>query len=187
MISITNEQIDRIQSELSRVPVDSKKALVRAINKSLRKIRMEMIRSTRKNYHTDNKRIMATLKIKNARANKLESMIESRGRPLPLSYFKVRYKSAGKNKGSYLHAKVRKDGGGYIRYAFGAVMKSGHVGIFARKDINNSRSKIKQLYSPSVPEMLGHKSVEKLYEDKAAKIIDQCVEAEINKALGGNA
>ena len=62
---------------------------------------------------------------------------------------------------------------------FVAQMKSGHVGIFERKD----NRKIKELFAPAVPTMVGNEEVMKSVEERINEIVNKRIDHGIERLL----
>ena len=75
-------------------------------------------------------------------------------------------------------------------------MKSGHIGIFERKEGEYSASrgsgqnkhteKLKELLSPAVPQMVGNDTVMQTVEDRVNEVINQRIDHEIDRLLSKN-
>ena len=65
--------------------------------------------------------------------------------------------------------------------AFIAIMKSGHKGVFERE--GDESLPIKQLYGPSVPQMIKNEEIMKKINDEANETLQKRIEAEINNIL----
>ena len=61
-------------------------------------------------------------------------------------------------------------------------MKSGHIGIFERKQ----GGKIKELLSPAVPQMVGNDEVMSTIENRVNEVINQRIDYEIERLLNQN-
>ena len=61
-------------------------------------------------------------------------------------------------------------------------MKSGHIGIFERKQ----EGKIKELLSPAVPQMVGNDKVMSMVESRVNEVINQRINHEIERLLNQN-
>ena len=114
----------------------------------------------------------------------------SAGGGIELSKYKVSPKTPvryrGKSRSPRVYkAGVKKDGG--IKpldgdpKSFVAVMKSGHVGVFTRK--NGKSLPIKQLYGPSVPQIVKNEDIMSKINKEASETLQKRIDAEINNIL----
>lgn len=72
--------------------------------------------------------------------------------------------------------------------AFTATMQSGHTGIFTRTGgvTRTGGDEIRELYGPSVPQMLGHETVSAALMEKAVAALDAAAERSVLEILSGN-
>ena len=69
---------------------------------------------------------------------------------------------------------------------FIATMKNGHRGIFQRKSTNRKEStRIQDLKTVSIPQMLGSKSIQEYIDKKAPEILEKNMDREIERILKG--
>lgn len=186
MITIDEKGLAEAQKLLANMPKAVPKAAARAINRAATAAKTEAWKQIKNTYTIKRARVSkAWDKIKKATASNLSAKLISRGPVMALSYFKTKPKSPPKRRPKNpVYAQVRHDGGGPIRGAFVARMKSGHTGVFHRKNGNKSYP-IQQNYGPSVPQMLGSKTVSAFIEERASAVLNQRFEHEINAILNG--
>ncbi|MDD3488757.1 MAG: hypothetical protein PHR62_02595 [Paludibacter sp.] len=82
---------------------------------------------------------------------------------------------------------------GNEKNVFVAQMKSGHIGIFQRKEgkyssrrgegKNKHTETLKELFSPAVPTMVGNEKVMQTVEDRVNEVINQRIDHEIERLL----
>lgn len=208
MITMTNEQIDRVDALLSSVKNGTKVVFNNAINRSVDSVRTEANRQISDKYNISKSDIRAhhNIHLKKSNVNNLQGEVLYSGSKIPLIRFGVSNKSP--NSGKSLRVTVLKGaGGGEFTNAFVAKMRSGHVGIFER--INgtqmNSRQSKKgninkhtqaigadypnksrdQFYGPSVSEMVGAARVRDSIEQRAQEVFHNRVNHEINRIING--
>jgi len=72
-------------------------------------------------------------------------------------------------------------------HAFVASMSSGHTGIFERTggSTSNKKDELRELYSPSLPEMLGNEEVAETLTKEAMKDFDQDLDQAVQRILSG--
>ena len=186
MIAIDEKGLAEAQKLLADMPKAIPKAAARAINRAATAAKTEAWKQVKKDYTIKRARVSkAWDKISKATASNLSAKLISRGSVMPLSYFRIKPKSPPKRRPKNpVYAQVRNDGGGTIRSAFVARMKSGHTGIFHRKNGNKSYP-ILQNFGPSVPQMLASKSVSAFIEERASEILNKRFEHEVNAILNG--
>lgn len=183
MITISADQIERAEILLKRVPNGAPKAVVAALNRASQGARTDAIKKARERYHIKAKDVRNTMQITKATYNDMTTTIRASGSPIALSRFKISPTKPVKRRKKPVVARVVRGAGGPIVKVFVARVKSGHVGVFKRA--GKSRLPIKQLYGPSVPQMLGHESVTKYLEEKALERLEERFEHEISRLLRG--
>lgn len=179
MIQFDENQLRRAQEILRHVPNKIPQAVASAINRATESARTAAVKKAREDYIIQAGRVRETIDISKASSSNLSARVRARGRPRALTYFKTNPKAPKKMpRGSQLFAQVKRSGGGTIKGAFVAKMRSGHVGVF-----NRSGSRLVQRYGPSVPQMLESQTVSKFVQNKAVEVLDKRLEHEINRIL----
>lgn len=183
MITIDESQIEHAKKVLASVPDGVEKAAASALNRAAEHARTQAKRKVRETYTVKMNRLDERMDVKRANQKNLFASVQSKGRPVVLSYFNVRPgQPLNKRTTRLVYAQVRRDGGGTIRKVFVARTKSGHIGVFRRTD-GNKRLPIKQLYAPSLPQMLGTKSVSDFALDAAMQVLPVRFDHEISRLL----
>lgn len=184
MIEIKAEQMERVQAMLGRIPGAVPKAVANAINRAAQGGRTDAVKKVREEYTITAGWIRETMEIRQANSANLSASIISRGRPRALTYLKIRPGKPTKRKPKDgVFAQVKRGAGGPIAKSFVAKMASGHVGVFNREGAK--RFPIVQRYGPSVPQMIGSKSVRTFVEEGAQRRLDERLDHEINRILKG--
>lgn len=181
MIELNVEQMDRLETALADIPEKIPRAAARAINRAAYTARTEAARKVREEYVIKHGDVIKTIKIYPASEDDLAATVISRGTVIPLIKFKVSPQRPQPRRKIPLKATVKRGEGGPIPRAFTAQMKSGYVGVFER--VGKPRLPIRQLYGPSVPQMIGNPSVSEWVEEKALEKLDERLEHEIERAL----
>jgi len=175
MIEFNASQIERVERLLGGIPGALPKAQASAINRSLTTARAEIVRAVRKEYVIKAEDVRGTIKVTNATASAPIGRIKSMGGPIPLIKFDV-------SKDNPVRARVKKTGAKKpIKHAFLQTMKNGYKGVFIRA--GKERYPLKQLYGPSIPQMVGNENVMKSVEEKAIDTLDKRINHEINRVL----
>ncbi|MBE3586566.1 MAG: phage tail protein [Thermoanaerobacter sp.] len=183
MIELTVEQMDKAERLLGHIPGAAPKAMANAINRAAEAARTEAARKVRELYYIKHKDVLATMKIYRATPDDLTATVISKGNLIALSKFRITPKQPQPKRKKPVIARVKRGEGGPIKSAFVARMQSGHVGVFIR--VGRSRLPIRELYGPSVPQMLGSPNVTEWVEEKAIERLEQRLEYEINRILEG--
>jgi len=184
MIELTAEQIRRAQSYLGHIPGAVPRALVGAINRAAESTRTEASRKVREIYYVKHKDIISTIKIKKASPENLMATVTSSGNLLPLAKFRVTPQRPQPRRKSPVVIRVKRGAeGGSVKNVFVARMRSGHIGVFGR--VGKSRLPIQEKYGPSIPQMLGNPTVSVWIEEKAVERLEQRLDHEISRILGG--
>jgi hypothetical protein len=181
MIELSIEHMERLEEALAEIPEKIPRAAARAINRAAYTARTEAARKAREEYVIKHGDVINTIKIYPASEEDLSASVISRGSVIPLIKFKVSPKQPQPKRKKPLTATVKRGEGGPIARAFTAQMKSGYIGVFQR--VGKPRLPIRQLYGPSVPQMLGSRSVSQWVEEKAQETLDKRLEHEISRAL----
>lgn len=182
MITISEEQIERARMLLARTPDGVEKAAANAINRAADGAKTAAVRKAREEYIVSAARVRDTIHINKASSSNMQASVTSRGRGMALSYFRIRPSQAPvKRPQGQLFAQVKRDGGGTIKGAFVARMQSGHVGVFNR--LGKNSLPIVQRYGPSVPQMLGSKTVSEYVEEEAVKRLQIRFDHEVGRLM----
>ncbi|WP_094607736.1 hypothetical protein SPSIL_009020 [Sporomusa silvacetica DSM 10669] len=183
MIEFNAEQIKKSETLLGGIKDALPRAQSNAINRSLTSARAEAVRSVTKDYIIAAGEVRKTMVIKNANPSNPLGAIRSSGSPIALSKFDINPKRPGKRVA--VTVRVKRSGGRKpIKKAFVAGVGSGHTGVFVRA--GKARYPLKQLYGPSIPQMVGNENVMKSVEEKATETLDKRLEHEINRILEGH-
>ncbi|MBU2701683.1 hypothetical protein Ga0466249_002802 [Sporomusaceae bacterium BoRhaA] len=175
VIEFNASQIERAEQLLGGIKDALPKAQASAINRSLTTARTEIVRSVRKEYVIKAEDVRNTIKVTNASAASPIGSIKSMGGPIPLVKFDT-------SKENPVRVRVKKSGAKKpIKHAFLQAMGNGYRGIFIRS--GKARYPLKQLYGPSVPQMVGNETVMKSVEEKAIQTLDKRMDHEINRIL----
>ena len=185
MIRVDAKQLEKAENVLSQIPGAVPKAVARAINRATQNARTNAVKKITNEYTIKRKRVVDTMDIKKASPGKLSAFVLSKGSVIALSYFKTfPGKVPTRRLKNPVFVQVKKSGGGTIKGAFLAEMKSGHIGVFHRAN-GNSSMPIQQNYGPSVPQMLESKSVSAFIKEKAQEVLETRLEHEIDVLLRG--
>lgn len=211
MITIDEKGLAEAKKLLADMPKAIPKAAARAINRAATAAKTEAWKQIKKDYTVKRTYVdKAWGKVKKATPNNLQTTLESKGSVIALSKFVYRPKNPPKRGyKNPVWVQVRRDGGGTIRSAFVARTKSEHTGVFHRmqqgtrgpilkfmkggaprpkkKGVGMTKGKaaIQQNYGPSVPQMLGSKTVSAFIEERASEILNKRFEHEVNAILNG--
>lgn len=182
MIELRMEHMERLEAALSETPEKIPRAASRAINRAAYTARTEAARKAREEYIIRHGDVINTINIYPASETDLSATVVSRGSVIPLIKFRVSPKKPQPKRKKPLIAVVKKGEGGPIARAFTAQMRSsGYIGVFQR--VGKSRLPIRQLYGPSVPQMIGSRNVSQWVEEKAQEKLEERLEHEISRVL----
>ena len=183
--------VEEVQARLGKFKNQAPLVLSRAINRAIQNVKKNMGKETSQLYYISSSDVKKTVKVAKASKGSLKAAAISSGSGIALSKFKVspnapvRYRGASRSPRVY-KAGVKKSGGvkpldGDPK-AFVAVMKkSGHVGVFTRK--NGKSLPIKQLYGPSVPQIVKNEDIMSKINKEASGTLQKRIDAEINNIL----
>lgn len=202
MIEVSEETIDRIHTILAGVENADKKVLKPALTRGLIAGKTAAGKAVRQTYHIStgdfNSRGYMKYNSVSQSSDGIVGSIEYSGGVIPLIKFKVSPNTPKKKttpsaavlKASSLTKFARQNN------VFVQQMKSGHIGIFERKEGEYSASrgsgqnkhteKLKELLSPAVPQMVGNDTVMQTVEDRVNEVINQRIDHEIDRLLSKN-
>lgn len=185
MIEVDAKQLEGVKAALAHLLGAAEKAVARAVNRAAQSAKVAAIRKATQEYVIKRARISETFEVGRATPSQPSAFIRSKGRPRALPYFRTRPRQVPRKKPrKALFAQVKQGGGGTIRGAFLARMKSGHLGVFHRTD-GSSSLPIQQNYGPSVPQMLRSPSVSAFIREKAQAVLGERLEHEVGALLKG--
>lgn len=179
-----------IEQRLGEFKSKAPLVMSRAINRAVSNIRKNLGKEVPQHYFISSGTIRGTIHTVNANKGSLSGAVISRGSPIALSKFKVspnrgvKYTKKGYSPGVYL-AGVKKSGGmkslSGDPKAFMADMKSGHTGVWNR--VSGKRLPIKQLYGPSVPQMVKNEKIMAKINKEAGETLEKRISAEVANIL----
>jgi prophage minor tail protein Z (GPZ) len=179
------KNIDLAQNMLKTIPNGIERAITGTINRTLNKVKTEIKNKTTSEYNIKKSDIESKLNLTKATFSVLRGTIVAKTPRLALSKFltsqsksqiKVKIKKTE-------NSKIVKGKNEYTGKPFITTMKSGHKGIFQRK--NNSRFPIKELYTIGISEMLGSENVSSYAVEKGEEYLDELLLKEVSRILKG--
>ncbi|BAQ11450.1 hypothetical protein OXB_2980 [Bacillus sp. OxB-1] len=176
MIHIDIKKANQIERLLSRTPEQANQVLARSINSSAVRGKQRAATSVRKVYSVERLGALKDLKILRASPSYLRAILKSTGTPIPLIKFDTipKIPDVARVKARVMKSNSHKS----IDSAFVSQMNNAHINVFER--VGKSRTPIRGLYSPSLPQMYGNEDV---VED-VDKVIAEKLSHELEKALG---
>ena len=181
-VTVTAEQIEKAERLLHGLKGAAGKALARSLNRSLESSRTEGVRKVRQEYNVRAKDVRKTIKLSRAKPNRLTAVISSTGGALPLASFKYKPATVNPRRRTPVRVGVTKGALETLDRAFVARV-NGVKGIYER--IGQRRLPIRQLYGPSVPQMIGNDSVVQSMASRARETMDIRLDHEIERILNG--
>lgn len=195
-IEIPRESLEMARRFLGHIPGAVEEVAAEAINEAINKANVEATRQIQGQYTVLNKKtIMKNKRItRRASGKDLLAKIKAKGSPLPLgAFFTNPGQVPRKRLMRPLFAQVKASGGSEVTGAFITNVLSGksgerHTGVFTRigefgRRGNPKLEKIRQLYGPSVPQMLGNKDVDKYVEEAAQKTLREHFERAVDRLI----
>lgn len=182
-VRIYTHQLEQAERYLAGVKNGARIAAMRAINRAMDSAKVMAAKSAAERYTVKQKQVNAKIRTSRATTNNLVAKVVSRGRALRLTDYQTRPGNVGKRRPKVLKVNVlRETGFQPIKGAFLAVGgKTGKLGVFAR--IDKARYPIKQFYGPSIPEILGTKSVSEAVETRAQDVLGDRFNHEIARLM----
>ena len=185
MIEISAEAVERVNKILSGVPKGAEKAMSNAMNRGLQKVKTSALKQVKTVYAVKSGDFNAATRtrIRNTSAGSLAGYISFSGVKIPLYKFNSTPKVPG--TGQMVRAGLFKGVFTPFEHAFIAGMRSGHLGIFERKDPPPKRLPIGERMGHSGAEMVGNAAVIPEIEKQAQEVIDKRIDHEISRILNG--
>ena len=184
-ITTDNKQFKQATVSLQFVERNIPKAYAATLNRVGSGLKTEASRQLRKTYDIKHKDIigLGNIKVTKANGSKLQMLLTSKGRNIPLIRFRVSpSKPSARAPAIGARVSVKKSGGKRIPGAFVQQMPSGHLGVFRRA--SKQRLPVDQLYGPAVPVMLNEPGVAEHLQEEAQKRIATRLDHEVNRVLG---
>lgn len=199
---VDRKAIKAVEKQLGNLKKKAPAVLARAVNATALEARKLLAAEAQKNYAIKSsgfnaksgaKDFPSAMGIRKAKAKNPVAIIETKGAPIELFKFKTSpasYKT-GKNKPKKTKARVKAHGGmkNLIqdgRWAFVTQFSSGHRTLVQRT--SEKRYPIKNLLSPSIPQMLGNeKEVYGIVKPQLDEMLQQFIQREIDKELAKGA
>ena len=191
--SIEVTGIEDVEKRLGKMKSKAPSVVSRAINRAVTNAKKNMAKETSGKYYISSGDVRNTIKTTKASTSSLKAAVISSGTGIALSKFKVNPGTVVKQKGRKISARMPKAYRAGVERAGGAkpldgdpkafiaIMKSGHKGVFERE--GDESLPIKQLYGPSVPQMIKNEEIMKKINDEANETLQKRIEAEINNIL----
>lgn len=200
MIEVSEQTMDRIHTILAGVEKADEKVLKPALARGLMAGKTAVGKMVRQTYHISagdfNSRGYMRYNSVTKNGDGIIGSIEYSGGVIPLIKFKV--SPSTPKKRTTPSAAVLK-AGSLVKFdrkndTFVAQMKTGHIGIFKRREkvysgkrwtghpTKNSQA-IQELLSPAVPQMVGNEKVMQNVEERVNEVINQRIEHEIERLL----
>lgn len=176
--------VQQVEKKLGDMKSKTPKVIKDALNRTAKQARTDLRRKAQETYTVKAGKFNRGMTIQNATTGNLTAIIKSTGAPMPITSYRT---SMAKRAGG--KAQILTAGGlktlqkGNIK-AFKSTVGAGHDGMFQRK--GKERLPIKQLYSNSVPVMIGNeKRVYGVVEPKIKQNLEKNIEGQIRRVLGG--
>lgn len=182
MIEVNERMISDVQRRLGQFKNKAPTVISRALNRAASNAKTNAVKKAKEEYEVKSTDVRSTIQITKSNRNQLGAMVTSTSTKLPLHKFKVSPKTPRPRNPQRLKVAVKKSGLKELMHAFVANVNGNKV--FERE--TSSRLPIKQLFGPSVPEMLGNRDVKSYIEDEAVRIFDRRLDHEINRVLEVN-
>lgn len=183
------EALARAEQMLAGIPGALDKAVRSAMARSASRLRTGSSKAVRQRYDIKaaNIRDAENARVSYSFGSGVQATVTFAGRRIPL----YRFNGSGPAQPAY-HAPayghvLKSTSPTRFQEAFTARMPSGHTGIFERTGGKTDEGKdaIRELLSPSVPQMLGSPEVEERLAKEAAETFEKRLDHEINAFLNG--
>lgn len=183
-ISLGNDRLQRARHMLVGFEKEIPKVIARSINRAVENARSNVVREVRSHYNVRAKDIRTSIKISRANNRYPTAVLSSTGRALPTMAFRVRPGTVNGARRTPITVSVKKGQADKLDSAFIATL-GGKTGVYER--VGQTRLPIRQLYGPSVPQMIGNDEIVQEIADKARAMLDDRLDHEIKRVLDGAA
>lgn len=186
------KNLEVAEAMLRGIPNGIERAVAGTVNKALGKVKTEMKAKVTSEYNIKKMEVEKLLVLQKANFSTLRGTISARSYRTPLSKFigthsrkngiKVRVKKTEGFKNS--QGKERLFGKPFVANVETGHEGTQHMGIFQRKT-QKGRYPIEQLYTVSISEMLGSKTVSEYAVEKGQDYLEQIMAKEVDRILKG--
>jgi hypothetical protein len=183
MIDITLENYAVVQKLLKDQPKKVNLVLSRAINRAATTAKAAMSKKVREVYVVSAAEVKKSIIITRATASRPFAIVKSTGKKISLAKFRTSpTQPRPKNPPSAYKVQIKKSGGLKAVPRGFLINVKGSVGFFQR--VGASRFPITRLMGPSVPQMIGQKSVIDWVETQARNMLNTRIQHELEQVLG---
>lgn len=185
MITVDARELANAVTILHNIPNGIDRAARSAVNKTIKGVRTDARKEVTQRYVIKAGTVQRAMTIQMARQGALEAVVRAQGRPIALSKFKVSPKRVQRRgrKNRKIAVSVRKGSSKTLNSAFAASFQSGHTGVVER--VGAKRFPVKELYGPSIPQMMGNKEVSSSVNQHARERLRKNFAHGVNRILKG--
>lgn len=177
---IESKDLKQVKKRLGALKYKAPDVMNRALNRAATNMRSNAVKKTREEYHIKAKTIRATMTIKKSTRASMGAAVLSTGNKEPITSYMVLPKSVAKSSSNKLvQVAVKKDDPKTLFHAF--IIQRYGGGVYERR--TSDRYPLRQIYGPSVPEILGNEDTRDFVTDEAWKMYEKRVDHEINRLL----
>lgn len=180
VVRFKSEQMQHAFRTLQGIPDGVAKAAVPALNRANAAARAEGIRRAAEEYTARQAAMRKTVRMYKATRSHLLAGFSSKSNKLPLVQFNLRPRKPMTNGRTTLKAAVRRDGFKVVKKGF---VQSAPDGLKAFRRIGKDRYPLRELFGPSVPQMLNEPGVMEAIESRALAVLSQRFDHEIGRVL----
>lgn len=181
VVRFKSEQMQHAFRTLQGIPDGVAKAAVPALNRANAAARAEGIRQAAETYTARQAAMRKTVRMYKATRSHLVAGFSSKSNKLPLVQFNLRPRKPMTNGRTTLKAAVRRDGFKVVKKGF--IQTSPEGGLKAFRRIGKERYPLRELFGPSVPQMLNESGVMDAIENRAFAVLSQRFDHEIGRVL----
>lgn len=184
MISVTLENLQKVELALIGQPDKVNQVLARAVNRAVTNVKSNISKKVREEYVVKAADVKNSIKITKASFRNPVAVVRSTGHKIDLTKFKLKPTEPNpKNPPKHGYQVMVKKSEGYKPRENGFLAYfTGDLGFFQRK--GSARLPITRMMGPSIPEMIGRKDTIAYIEDEAQKMLQTRLGHELQRALG---
>lgn len=195
MIRVDAAKIREVERKLGSFSKEAPNVINNALNRAITTVKSNISKKVRQKYHIKSIDVKKTLSIKKSTRQTLGAVVKSLGSAIQLYKFKVSpNKPRHRKPPKSIKVQVQKTGAKKIEGAFVAEVNENNR-VFQRK--SNAKHKqrsdkqwtalpIKQLFGPSIPQMLGNEGVKEDIENAGTETFNKRLDHEIKRILERN-
>jgi hypothetical protein len=188
-VKLDKSEQKKLEKKLRNLAHKTPNVLARAINRVVSNVGKNIKKNVRENYEISSRDVGETLDLEKANKNRLVGRVVSTGNLIPIYNFKmtpnIPWQQMSATPLEYRVKIKKKEGYKKITGMFVQILKkTGKISTFERVDKNHYP--LRDVYSLSVPQMIGNKEVLDKIEKEANETLRKRVNHEVERMISNN-